>query len=118
MKPSHVFYGMLLRPRDRDRRRSLLHACVVLRLGPKRERDAHRHIGAESVVGMKVLETLKRHVEVRVVLTLGQRVRLLVPLHIQLSGLDLRSVVQGETVQIVAGIFEWPLRGFLRKAQG
>ena len=118
LKPSQVFYGLLLRPRDRDRRRGLLHACVVLRLGPKRERNAHRHIGAESVVGMKVLETLKRHVEVRVVLTLGQRVGLLVPLHIQLGGFELRPVVQRETVQIVDGIFEWPLRGFLRKAQG
>ena len=118
LKPGQVFQGMLLCLRDRNRSRGFLHSRVVLRFGPKGEGDAHRHIGAESVIGLIVLETLKRHVEVRVVLTLGQRAGLLAPLHIQLGGFDLGPVVEREAMQITGGLLDRQLRGFLRKAQG
>src|SRR4029079_12857995 len=117
LKPSDVFYGMLLRPRDRNPRRCLLHTRVILRLSPERKRDTHRHVGAESVVGLIVLEALERHVEVRVILTQSQRMGLLVPLYIQLGSFDLRPVVQRQTVQILYGLIEGKLRGFLHHAQ-
>ena len=118
LKPGQVFSGMLLCPCDRHRRRRFLHARVILRLGPKCEGDAHRHVGAESIVGLIVLEALKRHVEVRVILALGQRVGLLVPLHIQFGSFKLRPVAQREAMQIVEGLLDRQLRGLFREAQG
>ena len=68
-----------------------MHGCVVLRLGPERERHVDGYHCPEAVAGLEVLEPLETHVEIRQVLAESKSAGAFIPLDGQLASFQLRS---------------------------
>src|SRR5215831_18770121 len=102
LKPRQVLLGLEIRTRGGHRRTGLLHTRVVLRLGPEGKRQIDAHDGAEPIPGLKILEPLNRHRDIRVVLAMRKGTGMFVPLERQTGrfhlgpgiGCDLEELVE------------------------
>src|SRR5881409_2370782 len=91
LKTGQIFRCVEVGARRGNRRRSLMHGCVVLRLGPERERHVDGYHCPEPVAGLEVLEPLETHVEIRQVLAESKSAGAFIPLDGQLASFQLRS---------------------------
>src|SRR5215467_415283 len=101
LKPRQVLLGLEIRTRGGHPRTGLLHTRVVLRLGPEGKRQIDAHDGSEPIPGLKILEPLNRHRDIRIVLAVRKGTGVLVSLDRQTGRFHLGSGLSCDLEELV-----------------